>query len=91
MAIVQKPRVDMRLHMLFWHMAGRWGRVRSDGVILPLTLTHNVLAELVAARRPTVTSALSELAKRELVRPADSGWLLSGNPPGELLELAPAQ
>jgi CRP/FNR family cyclic AMP-dependent transcriptional regulator len=91
MAIVHKSRVDVRLHMLFWHMAGRWGKVRSDGVILPLTLTHNVLADLVAARRQTVTSALSELAKRELVRPADSGWLLSGKPPGELLELGPAQ
>jgi CRP-like cAMP-binding protein len=91
MAIVHQSRVDVRLRMLFWHMAGRWGKVRSDGVILPLTLTHNVLADLVAARRQTVTSALTELAKRELVRPVDGGWLLSGKPPGELLELAPAQ
>src|ERR1019366_472080 len=51
MAIVHQSRVDVRLRMLFWHMAGRWGKVRSNGVILPLTLTHNVLADLVAARR----------------------------------------
>jgi CRP-like cAMP-binding protein len=89
MAIVHQARVDVRLHMLFWHLAARWGRVRSDGVSLPLALTHNVLSDLAAARRPTVTSALSELAKRELVRPADGGWLLLGEPPGELLELAP--
>jgi CRP/FNR family cyclic AMP-dependent transcriptional regulator len=89
MAIVHQSRVDVRLHMLFWHLAGRWGRVRNDGVIVPIRLTHNVLANLVAARRPTVTSALTELAKRELVRPVDEGWLLSGKPPGELLELAP--
>jgi CRP/FNR family transcriptional regulator, cyclic AMP receptor protein len=89
MAIVHQPRVDVRLHMLFWHLAGRWGRVRNDGVIVPLRLTHNVLSDLTAARRPTVTSALSELAKRELVQPSDGGWLLCGTPPGELLELAP--
>ena len=58
MAIVHQARVDVRLHMLFWHLAGRWGRVRSDGVLIPLRLTHAVLSDLVAARRPTVTSAL---------------------------------
>jgi CRP/FNR family transcriptional regulator, cyclic AMP receptor protein len=89
MAIVHQSRVDVRLHMLFWHLAGRWGRVRNDGVIVPLRLTHNVLSDLTAARRPTVTSALTELAKHELVRPLDDGWLLCGKPPGELLELAP--
>ena len=31
MAIVHQPRVETRLHMLFWHLAGRWGRVRNDG------------------------------------------------------------
>lgn len=87
MAIVHQARVDVRLRMLFWHLAGRWGRVRSDGVNLPLTLTHNVLADLAAARRPTVTSALSELAKQDLVNQQDDGWLLRGTPPGELLEL----
>ncbi len=87
MAIVHQPRVDVRLHMLFWHLADRWGRVRSDGTLVPLRLTHQVLADLVAARRPTVSSALSELAQRGLLRPVDDGWLLSGEPPGELLEL----
>ena len=87
MAIVHQARVDVRLHMLFWHLAGRWGRVRSDCVVLPLRLTHNVLADLTAARRPTVTSALSDLARRDLVKPVQEGWLLCGNPPGELLEL----
>jgi hypothetical protein len=81
MAIIHQARVDDRLHMLLWHFAGRWGRVRGDGVFLPLRLTHSVLADLVAARRPTVTSALSELARRDLVRAVDDGWLLSGDPP----------
>ena len=88
MAIVHQPRVDVRLHMLFWHLAGRWGRVRGDGISLPLRLTHNVLADLTAARRPTVTSALSDLARRNLVKPVQDGWLLCDKPPNELLEIA---
>lgn len=58
-----------------------------EGVTVPLGLTHNVLADLVAAQRPTVTGALSQLAREGLVQPIDRGWLLSGEPPGELLEL----
>ncbi len=84
MAIVHQARVDVRLHMLLWHLAGRWGRVRADGVVVPLRLTHAILADLVAARRPTVSSAISELARAELVRSVAEGWLLTGRPPGEL-------
>jgi CRP/FNR family transcriptional regulator, cyclic AMP receptor protein len=84
MAIIHQARVDERLHLLLWHFAGRWGRVRSDGVVLPLRLTHSVLADLVAARRPTVTTALSELTRRGVVESRDDGWLLLGEPPQEL-------
>lgn len=86
MAIVHQARVDVRLHLLLWHLAGRWGRVRKDGVMVPLRLTHAVLSDLVAARRPTVTSALSDLSRRQLLRVVDDGWLLLGEPPGEHLE-----
>ena len=85
MAIVHQTRVNMRLQMLFWHLADRWGRVTADGVLLPLNLTHSVLADLVGARRPTVSTALSELARQGLVSPVRYGWLLAGEPPGELL------
>jgi CRP-like cAMP-binding protein len=84
MAIVHQARVDARLHMLFWHLAARWGKVGSGGVTVSLRLTHAVLAELVAARRPTVTSALTALARRDLVRSTVAGWVLGGEPPGEL-------
>lgn len=87
MAIVHHARVDVRLRMLFWHLADRWGHVRPDGVTLALRLTHGVLADLVAARRPTVTSALSELGRQGLVDHRRDYWLLRGGPPGELLEL----
>lgn len=89
MAIIHQARVNDRLLMLLWHLADRWGRVRSEGVILPLNLTHSVLADLVAARRPTVTTALSDLARQQLVMPLRRGWLLLGDPPGELLEIEP--
>jgi CRP/FNR family transcriptional regulator, cyclic AMP receptor protein len=90
MAIAHQARVHIRVHMLLWHLANRWGRVRPDGIIVPLRLTHSVISELVAARRPTVSTALSRLAKDELVRPVDEGWLLLGDPPGELLEVPEA-
>ena len=81
-AISQLTRVDRRLKALFWHLAERWGRVSGDGVIVPLALTHRLLGQLVGARRPTVSSALSELATRgELVRRPDGSWLLPGDPP----------
>jgi CRP/FNR family transcriptional regulator, cyclic AMP receptor protein len=85
MAIIHQARVHVRLHMMFWHLAERWGRVRSEGIFLPLALTHSVLADLVAARRPTVTTGLAELYRRELVRDLPRGWLLLGEPPGELV------
>jgi hypothetical protein len=49
---------------------------------VPLALTHRILGQLVGARRPTVSTALSELAEREeLVRRPDGSWLLRGDPP----------
>jgi hypothetical protein len=81
-AISQLTRVDRRLKALFWHLAERWGRVTGDGVIVPLALTHRILGQLVGARRPTVSTALSELAEREeLTRRPDGSWLLRGDPP----------
>ncbi len=88
LAIVHQARVDVRLQMLLWILAGRWGRVRGDGVTLPIRLTHSVLADLVAARRPTVTTALNDLSRQGLVRPVDEGFLLAGQPPGELVGIA---
>jgi CRP-like cAMP-binding protein len=87
MAIIHQPRIDLRLHMFFWDLADRIGRVRPDGVHLPVRLTHAMLGELVAARRPTVTKALGELAERGFVRWTGEDWLLCGGPPVELEEI----
>ena len=82
-AVSQLNRVDRRLLALFWHLAERWGRMTTDGVAIPLTLSHRMLGQLVGARRPTVSSAVGELAARgELVRRDDGSWLLKGEPVG---------
>lgn len=80
MAIAHQPRVDTRLHTLFWHLAGRWGRMRADGVLVPLSLTHSALADLTAARRPTVSRAMADLARRGVLTSTPDGWLLAGEP-----------
>jgi CRP/FNR family cyclic AMP-dependent transcriptional regulator len=80
-AISQTTRVDRRLIALFWHLAERWGRMTPDGIQVPLRLSHRLLGQLVGARRPTVSSALTMLARRgELVRRHDGSWLLPGRP-----------
>jgi CRP/FNR family transcriptional regulator, cyclic AMP receptor protein len=82
-AISQLNRVDRRLLALFWHLAERWGRITSGGVALPMTLSHRMLGQLVGARRPTVSTALSELvAEGEIARRDDGSWLLTGAPVG---------
>jgi hypothetical protein len=80
-AISQLNRVDRRLLALFWHLAERWGRVARDGIAVPLVLSHRLIGELVGARRPTVSTALAELARdAQLVRREDGTWLLTGEP-----------
>jgi hypothetical protein len=81
-AISQLNRVDQRLLALFWHLAERWGRVAPNGISVPLALSHRLIGELVGARRPTVSTALAELAhESQLVRRQDGTWLLTGEPP----------
>jgi hypothetical protein len=80
-AISQLNRVDRRLLALFWHLAERWGRVAREGIAVPLVLSHRLIGELVGARRPTVSTALADLARdRQLVRRDDGTWLLTGEP-----------
>jgi CRP/FNR family transcriptional regulator, cyclic AMP receptor protein len=82
-AISHLNRVDERLLAVFWHLAARWGRMTPDGVSLPLTLPHRLLGQLVGARRPTVSTALGQLAADgRVLRRADGTWLLPGAPSG---------
>jgi len=82
-AISQLNRVDRRLLALFWHLAERWGRMTPNGVALPMTLSHRMLGQLIGARRPTVSTALSQLVNDgEVARRDDGTWLLTGAPVG---------
>jgi CRP-like cAMP-binding protein len=66
-AITSQPRLEVRLVLLLWHLAARWGRVESGGVRLSLPLTHRLLGQLVSAERPSISHALKRLAQAGLV------------------------
>jgi CRP/FNR family cyclic AMP-dependent transcriptional regulator len=78
-AICQLNGVERRVLTVLWHLAERWGKVTPAGVVLPLNLSHRMLAQLVGARRPTVSAAVGELSRSgELARSGDGGWILTG-------------
>jgi CRP-like cAMP-binding protein len=80
--IATTPGVEERLLLMLWHLADRWGRVTPDGIVVPVVLTHRLLAALVGASRPTVSSAVADLTRRGcLARRNDRTWLLLGDPP----------
>jgi CRP/FNR family cyclic AMP-dependent transcriptional regulator len=82
LAIAAMPRLDARLLAALWHLADRWGRVSHEGTLLPLKLTHETLAGIVGAQRPSVTTALRTLERHgALRRHQGGGWLLFGDPP----------
>ena len=62
LAIVHHQRVDVRVLRLLWGLAGRWGRLHGNGMLVPFRLRHAMLADLVAARRQAVTTALGSLS-----------------------------
>ena len=81
-AIANTVGVEERLLLSLWQLAELWGRKAPEGAVLPFRLSHQTLADLVGARRPTVTLALRNLTERDLLRRGDSGhWILTGDPP----------
>jgi CRP-like cAMP-binding protein len=81
--------VNLRLLVLLWNLADRFGRVTPEGTHVPLPLSHSDLAELVGAARPSVSVALKQLSEEKLVwrNEADGSWMLSREPPGELRDM----
>jgi hypothetical protein len=85
-AIMSVVGIEERLHVLLWVFAERCGKVAREGTQVEMNVPQQVLAEMVGARRPTVSLALGNLRDRGLVESDGSGhWLLRGVPP------APAQ
>jgi CRP/FNR family transcriptional regulator, cyclic AMP receptor protein len=88
-AILDQPRLDVRLVLLFWELADRWGTVAPDGVSVPLSLTHQTLGRIIRAQRPSVTAALKELREHGfLCREPDGTWVIHGDPSEQLRQLA---
>jgi CRP/FNR family transcriptional regulator, cyclic AMP receptor protein len=88
LAILDQPRLDVRLMLLFWELADRWGTVARDGVSVPLPLTHHMLGRIIRAQRPSVTAALTQLRERGfLTRKPDGTWVIHGDVAEQLREL----
>jgi len=73
------PRADVRVALLLWQLAERWGRVQPDGIHLALPLTHRLIGRLVGAERPSVSHALSRLGQADLVAREDDALVLHGS------------
>jgi CRP/FNR family transcriptional regulator, cyclic AMP receptor protein len=81
--------VEDRLELTLWELAYRFGRVTPEGIALELPITHSQLAEVLAAQRPSVSTAVSRLqAHGHAVRIDRHHWLLPGEPPPILASLA---
>jgi CRP-like cAMP-binding protein len=73
------PRAEVRIALLLWHLAARWGRVEPDGIQIPLPLTHRLIGQLIGAERPSVSHALARLASAGLVTRSEAGLVLHGS------------
>ena len=78
-AISAQPRLEVRLALILWHLAARWGRVEPGGIRLSLPLTHQLLGRLIGAERPSVSHALARLAHAGLVTGHGDDWHLHGS------------
>jgi DNA-binding transcriptional ArsR family regulator len=82
-ALRQAKRVEDRVLLALWHFAGRWGdaSAASRSVRLP-NITGELLAQIVGARRQSVSSALGQLQDRGVLRRREDGsWVIPRRPP----------
>lgn len=77
-AIAAQPRLEVRLALLLWHLAARWGKVEPGGIRLQVPLTHQLLGRLVAAERPSVSHALGRLTQAGVISGHGDEWHLYG-------------
>jgi CRP/FNR family transcriptional regulator, cyclic AMP receptor protein len=62
--------------------------VTPEGIRIPLRLTHTLLADLVASRRPSVTTAFTQLEREGHLIRHDDDIVLQGEPPSDFHTLA---
>lgn len=81
-AIMSIVGIEERLRALLWALAERWGDPVPGGAEIEVNVPQSVLAEMVGARRPTVSLALGTLTERGQLTTSEPGrWVLSGEPP----------
>ncbi len=81
-AIASIVGIEERLLIMLWHLAERWGEPGAGGIQISIRIPHRLLAEMVGARRPSITSALAQLQEAgHLKSDPDGGWILLGDPP----------
>lgn len=81
-AIASIVGIEERLLIMLWHLAERWGEPSQEGIHLSIRIPHRLFAEMVGARRPSITSALAGLQEAgRLASGPDGGWILRGDPP----------
>lgn len=78
-AISCQPKLEVRLVLLLWHLAARWGRVEPGGLRVCLPLTHRLIGQLVAAERPSISHALARLSHAGIVTGTAGDWHLHGS------------
>jgi CRP/FNR family transcriptional regulator, cyclic AMP receptor protein len=87
-AINALPRIEERVEVTLWSLAYRFGRVTPDGIVVELPISHSQLADIVAAQRPSVSTAVVRLEDHgRIVRTARRTLLLRGEPPEMLSSL----
>lgn len=96
-ALDSRVGIERRVLLTLMHLAERCGRRTAEGVVVPLPLSHQMLAEMVGAQRPSVSTALSRLASSGALKRTDKrGWIVTAVPrrkdrsPGGRMRTAPA-
>ncbi|MFL5821815.1 MAG: helix-turn-helix domain-containing protein [Solirubrobacteraceae bacterium] len=88
-ALRQARRVDNRLLLALWYLAGRWGAPEGAGRRLSIQrITGETLARMVGGRRQSVSTAMGHLADRGAIRRNRDGTVTIAAPPPELAPLA---
>jgi CRP-like cAMP-binding protein len=74
------PHHTDRLRQKLVQLARRYGKVGTDGLVLDLPLTHELLADMVGSTRETVTRSLARLAEEGFVRHERGRYLVAVAP-----------
>jgi len=62
----RRPADRVRLKLI--QLARSYGKVGTEGLLLDIPLTHELLADMVGSTRETVTRALAQLTQEGIIR-----------------------